>query len=210
MYRVSRSTLAAQLEPSSVQWLPAKPDEMGWTAARALNAGVNAALGRWVVCAHQDVLFPHGWWDRTVRQLEAAPQRTAVAGPVGTTSDGAFRGHVLDPHGHRRWLPLPAEIVSLDEHLLILRRSAGLRFDPATPGFHCFGTDIALTARDRGLAAVALDAPVVHLSGGRIDDAYDEAARWLLDKWGPALGYVIPRRRSCSRTSARRGRGDGQ
>ena len=34
MYRVSRSTLAAQLEPSSVQWLPVNPDEMGWTAAR--------------------------------------------------------------------------------------------------------------------------------------------------------------------------------
>ena len=163
----------------------------GWNAATGLNAGLDAARGAWVVCAHQDVLFPGGWWPRARSQLLAWPRPVGAAGLVGTRSDGAFRGHVLDPHGHRRWLPLPAEVASLDEHLIVVRADAGLRFDPATPGFHCYGTDIARKGRASGLATIALDAPVIHLSGGRLDPSFDEASAWLLGKWGASAGGVL-------------------
>jgi hypothetical protein len=57
--------------------------------------------------------------------------------------------------------PLPARVASPDELLLAVPRYTPLRFDPAL-GFHCYGADIALQARRRGLAAVAVDAPCPH------------------------------------------------
>jgi len=190
LHAMSRGTLDAQLRPGEVEWVTVRANERGWNAATALNAGIARAQAPWVVCAHQDVLFPRGWWERTHAQLAAWRGPLGVAGLVGVTEAGEFRGHVLDPHGHRRWGPLPAPVASLDEHVLVLP-AAGPRFDPATPGFHCYGTDIARRARADGLDAIAIDAPVVHLSGGRLDNGFAVASRWLLDKWGAQSGGVI-------------------
>jgi len=80
--------------------------------------------------------------------------------------------------------------------VLILRRDAGLRFDPSISHFHFYGTDICLQAQDRGLDAIAIDAPVVHLSGGFCDPSFDTSAQELLSKWKKPTGTVIP---TCSR-----------
>jgi hypothetical protein len=52
---------------------------------------------------------------------------------------------------------LPASVSTLDELLLVIPSSTHLRFDPDL-GFHLYGADICLTAQERGLAVVALDA----------------------------------------------------
>lgn len=192
LYQQSRGTLAEQLDADCVQWLAVRPNALGWNAAQALNHAISAAVSPWIVCAHQDVLFPAGWWSCVTRALRAWPGRVAVAGLVGVRADGHFVGHVLDPHGHCRWLPLPSAVCSIDEHVIILHREAGLRFDVANPGFHCYGTDIALTARSRGWDVIVIDAPVVHMSGGKLDSSFERAAAWLLTKWGATLGHVIP------------------
>ena len=54
---------------------------------------------------------------------------------------------------------LPARVATLDELLLIVRRDAGLRFDPDL-GFHLYGADICLQASEQGLAVVALGGAV--------------------------------------------------
>ena len=58
---------------------------------------------------------------------------------------------------------LPAPIATLDELLLVVRKDAPLRFDPEL-GFHLYGADLCLQARECGLAVVALGAPCRHNS----------------------------------------------
>src|ERR1700722_4555641 len=52
---------------------------------------------------------------------------------------------------------LPAQVATLDELVLVVRGDSGLRFDPAL-GFHVYGADICLQARELGLAVVAMGA----------------------------------------------------
>jgi hypothetical protein len=59
---------------------------------------------------------------------------------------------------------LPARVATLDELLLVVRGDTLLRFDPAL-GFHLYGADICLQARERGLAVVALGACVITIPG---------------------------------------------
>ncbi|MFU8829927.1 MAG: hypothetical protein ACNA8P_10915, partial [Phycisphaerales bacterium] len=141
---------------------------------------------------HQDVLFPAGWLRTVKTQLQLLPDNAAIVGLVGCTRKGCFRGHVIDPHGHAYWGPLPTRVTSLDEHVLLVRPNIGLRFDESIPHFHCYGTDIVLAAEAAGYTAHAVDAPVVHLSGGQLDASFDESAKVLLDKWGKSMGGVIP------------------
>ncbi len=196
LYAQASKSLARQHRPGTVQWIPIQADHYRWNAAQALNVGIERARADWVVCAHQDVIFPLGWWMNVSDQIRNWERRSvrpvAVAGLVGVRANGSFRGSVDDPHGFCRWGPLPAAVISVDEHVIIIRRLSELRFDPQTPGFHCYGADIALEARHRGLEAIAINAPVVHLSKGSIDAAWKQAAAWLLCKWGHRTHGVIP------------------
>ena len=183
LFALCRESLAEGLGDRELQVIPIDANANGWSAAQGLNAGLRQTAHRWAVLAPQDVVFPTGWWPRALAQLEALERPVGVAGTFGLDARGRFRGHLLDPHGHRKTGPFPHSVVSLDEHVLILDRTQGLGFDEDIPHFHCYGTDIVLQALDRGLDAVVLNAPVVHLSGGRLDDKFALSSAVLTRKW---------------------------
>jgi hypothetical protein len=54
------------------------------------------------------------------------------------------------------------EVRTLDEVLLILKKSSGLRFDQRIPGFHMYGADICLEAHRHGLKCYAISAFCIH------------------------------------------------
>ena len=87
---------------------------------------------------------------------------------------------------------LPARVATLDELLLVVRRDSGLRFDPAL-GFHLYGADICLQARERGLAVVALAAPCHHNSRSvGLPEAFFASAEVFARKWSHRLPVATP------------------
>ena len=187
-----RASLERQAPPGAFEFIPVDADKDGWNAARGLNHGIESSTAEWVVCVHQDVIFPDSWYTAFSARLRELPDHVRVLGLVGVRPNGAYAGHIKDPHGHAAWRPLPRQVISVDEHLIAIRRTAGLAFDPDNPGFHCYGTDICLSAKAMGYAAFVVDAPVVHLSKGKIDTSFGSASSWLLEKWGKEMKFVIP------------------
>ncbi|MBZ0153623.1 MAG: glycosyltransferase family protein [Planctomycetes bacterium] len=174
------------------QWLAVEPNRRGWNAAQGLNHGLDTLAADWVVCVHQDVLFPADFWTRLTSSLAALAPDVAVAGIVGCERSGRYRGHIVDPNGHCYWPTLPHPVLTLDEVLLAVRKSSGLRFDEQVPGFHCYGADLCLTAVAQGQRCMAIDAPLLHLSTGKLDASYERASAWLMAKWGKQYGQVLP------------------
>ncbi len=195
-YARMKASLRGESESGGVQWIPIDADGEGLNAAAGLNRGIEKAIADWVVCAHQDIEFAAGWWARVQDQITEWERRTArrpaVIGLVAVNERGSFRGSISDPAGFGKWGPLPDRVLCVDEHVIVIRRDSRMRFDADTPGFHCYGADLALEARRRGLDVIAVDAPVTHFSTGVIDDSFDRCAAWLLTKWGSTLGGVIP------------------
>lgn len=192
LYGFLKQSLAAENFNQEIQFLPIHADKQGWNAATALNHGLETVNSDWVICVHQDVLFPIGWLPRFCDRLLELPADAAVVGLVGRTRQGEFSGHILDPHGHTRWTPLPRQVVTVDEHLIAIRRQTGVRFDAENPGFHVYGADICLTAAAMNFGSYVIDCPVIHLSGGKVDPSFSHASDWLLNKWGKRTGQVIP------------------
>jgi hypothetical protein len=54
------------------------------------------------------------------------------------------------------------EVVSLDEVILIFRKSSGLVFDENLPGWHLYGADICMAARHAGKKCYAISAFCIH------------------------------------------------
>lgn len=147
------------------------------TASIAYNRALDATTAEIVVFAHHDVYLPKGWEKLLATRLRALEQHDpnwALFGPFGVGIDNSHIGPVWSSSIGLivgRVPVTPAEVQSFDEMVIILRRSSGLRFDEALPGWHMYGTDIVTQARAKGMHAYAGALPTIH------NDRYHEHLR---------------------------------
>jgi hypothetical protein len=168
------------------------------TAGLAYNAGLKKSEAAYLIFVHQDVYIPDGWLDRlqqTVDNLERSGTPWGVLGVWGIAAPGKYCGKVWCTGGNQEHVGRLGllEVVSIDEILIVLKRSTGLRFDEKLPGFHLYATDIVLEARKRGLKTFVIDAPVVHNSRANpqpLDRYFRAAYRYMQQKWSDELPLV--------------------
>jgi hypothetical protein len=139
------------------------------SAAASYNDAISRSSNDVMVFAHQDMVFPSAWLsdlDRAIKILEKDDPNWGVLGCYGMTKGNQGKGYVYThglgilgaPFEH------PAPVQTLDEIVLILKKSSGLKFDERLPHFHFYGSDICLTAAKRGMKSYAISAFCVHNS----------------------------------------------
>jgi hypothetical protein len=137
------------------------------SAALAYNDAIDKATTDVIVFAHQDVYFPESWLadlDHALSRLADTDPHWGALGCYGIRRSGEGFGY-LHSEGHGilgEQFDAPIPIDTLDEFVLILRKSSGLRFDATLPHFHFYGTDICLAAHKQGLRCYAISAFCVH------------------------------------------------
>lgn len=167
------------------------------SAGKAYNAGISEAAHELLVFAHQDVILPPGWTsdlDRALAALAETDPDWGVLGVAGveSTPRWEFRGYCYST-GLRTILgqpfSKPVDVISLDEIVLVLRRSSGLKFDEQLPGFHLYGTDICLEAKRRGMRSYAASAFCIHNTNGIqfFPQDFWRGYFYLRDKWSSEL-----------------------
>ena len=175
--------------------LPVKEMRNYRSAAVAYNTALDETSAEIVVLVHQDVYLPGDWTAKlqgAIRVVEAIDRNWAVMGVYGVKADGTQVGKVWCSCLRRELVTSfssPVAVVSVDELLIVLRRNSGLRFDEGLPGFHLYGTDIVQTARQAGLGAYVVDAPVIHntLYIRSLLGPYAKASRYMARKWRKKL-----------------------
>ncbi len=123
------------------------------SAASALNHGARSATGDWLMFSHQDIILKeHDWLSRAERLLQTAGSGLGWAGVAGRTLLGEDKGFLID----RNALlgdpaPYPEEVLTLDECVLICRRTTPSDyFAEALDGWHAYGVDACLRAYREG------------------------------------------------------------
>jgi hypothetical protein len=137
------------------------------SAAKAYNHAIDQAANDLLVFAHQDVIFPESWVSQlalAIERVEAKDPHWGVLGCYGATRDSGCRGYVYSPLDGIIGRPFecPAPIQTLDEIVLVIRRSSGLRFDDLLPHFHLYGSDICLRAASMGMRSYVISAFCIH------------------------------------------------
>jgi hypothetical protein len=167
---------------------------------KAYNAGLAECTAEIVVFAHQDVYLPAGWTNNlylAIKRLTLENPNWGVVGTFGMTAFGNGAGYVYST-GLRGFVGQsfinPIQVRTLDEMLLILRRSAGLSFDEELPGFHLYGTDICLEAENHGLKNFVVPCFTLHNSRGikRLPLSFWRAYWYLRSKWKDRLPIQTP------------------
>jgi hypothetical protein len=138
------------------------------STAFAYNAALKEATTDLLVFVHQDVYLPEGWLMAAQRAVDIVSKTDpdwGVLGCWGIRASGEGAGFVYDGAWRNvlgKHFEGGLEVETLDEVVLILRKSGGLRFDTQLAGFHMYGADICLEARRQGRKCYAIAAFCVH------------------------------------------------
>lgn len=137
------------------------------TLSEALCAGIARARHDLIALVHEDVVLLEGWqaaFQRALTALEAVDPAWWLIGVAGWDDAGAAHGHWSDPHGYTDALQARAfaEVQRIDEQLMVFRRGDDLRPDPALPGIHNIGRDLACAGGRLGRRTYVVNAPTVH------------------------------------------------
>ncbi len=170
------------------------------SAASAYNAGICQAKGEYLVFIHQDVYLAEGWVERlraALEHLSSKDPNWGVLGVWGINPAGQGVGYLYCTAIGRQLGEAFAgckEVRSLDEVLLITRKSSGLQFDESVGGFHMYGTDICLEAARRGMRSYAISAFCIHNSNGYGMLPWDfwRACLQMRTKWRAVLPVITP------------------
>jgi hypothetical protein len=160
------------------------------SASCAYNNGMGKNGNGIFIFVHQDVFLPPGWFKEFkyhINRLSELDPSWGVVGLYGVKASGEGAGFVYST-GLGRFVgqpfKSPIQVRSLDELLLVVRKSSGLRFDERLPGFHLYGTDICLEAEKRGMRNYVIPCFALHNSVG---------VRWL--PWSFWRGYLYLRKK---------------
>lgn len=169
------------------------------SAAKAYNAAIDQSGNDLIVFVHQDVILLEPWLSQlrdALAVLEAQDPDWGVIGCGGTAHDGHGRGHLyssgLGVLGEPFQGPVPVR--TLDEIVLILRKSSGLRFDNQLPHFHLYGTDICLRAEAAGKKNYVIPAFCLHNTnyGLILPPEFYECCRHVREVWKDVLPIQTP------------------
>jgi SAM-dependent methyltransferase len=169
------------------------------SAAEGLNRGLAWARHPLVVCVRPEVYLPAGWdcrFAHAYRQVRQTLGPVDVAGVWGASRDGStvrHAGRLVDGDRLRRGtVALPTLVDTLDDVLLALPRDSHLRFDPRL-GWHLYGADACLQAREQRLSVVALDAPCFrNTQSAELPADFTDSAAAFVRKWRRHLPVATP------------------
>ncbi len=165
------------------------------SAADAYNSGILKSSGDIVAFIHQDVYLPEGWLYRVERAIEAIEAQDPAWGVLGVW--GATKNEGMA--GYLHWTGMEGaagqrfeggiEVETLDEVVLLIRRSSSLCFDESLRGFHMYGADICLEAGRRGMKSYAISAFCIHNTNGykMLPLDFWKAYLFIRKKWKPRL-----------------------
>lgn len=181
--------------------IPVLNFENQYTAAQALNKGLDLARGKLVVFCHQDVLFYERWIDILYDRIAIIEKRNPEWGVIGTAGiskrDDTI-GVVFNMKGNFQWRATKKKLVwpvqTVDEHCMVIRKASRLRFDESNATWHMYGPDICLQANANSMRNFGIYNPLVHnsasgsLSCGKKE--FMSSLYWLRDKWHKTYSFI--------------------
>ena len=181
--------------------VPVQIERGAASAGIGYNHGLDETEAEYVIFAHQDVYFPPDWHmqlSRAIAEVEEIDPNWAILAPFGMCAKtNTHIGDVWSSGVGRRigtpvTVPQPAQTV--DELVIVMRRSAGLRFDAGLPGYHLYGTDLVQMAQAAGKGVYVAALPVVHNDTFKaaLGSDFTECYRYIRRKWKTALPLRTP------------------
>lgn len=179
----SANRLLLQLKlvfPTETEFLILENSAGEWNSYSAIRYFIKNGKGDFIVILHDDISFNSVQYNQLVKEIQRVTNidpRASLFGVAGVSIDNHCGvGHFYDAQGeHNLGFYKDGKVESLDECLLIIKNGMGINVSDELKGYHFYGTDLCVNAREKGLSSYVIDFPVTHYSTGNINEDFFEA-----------------------------------
>lgn len=186
------SFVAAGFDTASCEYLYADNTQNNqWDAYTGLNRLITEAKGQYIILCHQDILLRYdkrAELETQIRFLDKEDPNWAILSNAGAADLKriAYKLTTIDDEYQERGT-LPCQVLSVDEHFIVLKKEANLGFSKGLKGYHLYGTDLCMQASLRGYNAWVVDFHLYHASKGAPDASFDLQKQQLKMNYAQAL-----------------------
>ncbi len=176
-------------------------------ATLAYNEAIAESRNEIILFVHQDVYFPEAWFVSLKKSISYFIKEKINWGVLGCFGKREERRKeeeygLVYSNGWGiigRAINEPEPVQTLDEIVLVIRKSSGLQFDPTLPHFHLYGTDICMSAREKGMTSYVIPAFCIHNTNQilNLPEEFYECYRHIKRRWKKYLPIYA----SCIRIS---------
>jgi len=142
------------------------------------NHLLKQANAKYLIFCHQDILFTDS--DKNdllnkIKEIERLDPHWGLLGNAGYTEFCHKAIRITDKNfDNINFGKLPQKVVSLDENFIVLNRSANIVASANMEGFHLYGIDICLNAKNFGYASYVIDFHLTHNGVGNMSKSYSD------------------------------------
>ncbi|HEX8545752.1 MAG TPA: hypothetical protein VF691_02260 [Cytophagaceae bacterium] len=162
-----------------------------YDAFRGVNRFLNEALGKYIIICHQDILLSFDdikVLEERISEIDQLDPSWAVLSNAG----GIEYNHVGMKITHTDGIThcskqFPVKAITVDENLIIVKRSANLAVSLDLKGFHLYGTDLCLIASILGYSIYIIEFNILHKSHGNINKDFYLIREELKNKYSNAF-----------------------
>ncbi|HXA02808.1 MAG TPA: hypothetical protein VNW99_12515 [Cytophagaceae bacterium] len=166
--------------------------ENKYDAYEGLNRFLSIAAGKYIILCHQDILLNHDNRSKLEQCIEDANQKFpdwALLGNAGGISIKRNASKIVSADGKiHQEEKLPAEVKSLDENFILIKKAANLGLSHDLNGYHLYGTDLCLIAGVIGYKAYVIDFLLTHKSFGNPGKDFYSLKNAFIRKYKGAFG----------------------
>lgn len=143
-----------------------------FSAYEAIAGFLKQSSANYLIFVHQDVrcIDSKEILVGCLNRLTQLDKKWAICGNAGSVGYHEERFYLNNAGKEIITQGLPAQVVSLDENLLIINRNTNLTISSDLTGFHLYGSDLCLVADFLGYTSYVIPFMVNHLSLGNIEE----------------------------------------
>ncbi|MGC1309735.1 MAG: hypothetical protein WA885_21130 [Phormidesmis sp.] len=160
---------------------------------KTINYVVKTTAEPYVIFCHQDVLLDKGdgffHLKEILEELEKLDPKWAIAGNAGINNHYELVAKISDS-STPMWLgSFPQKVHSLDENFFVMKTAAGILCSQDLEGFHCYASDLCLSAIANKFSCYVIDFHLTHLSTGTYNQVLYNAQDRLYKKWSNHFSF---------------------
>jgi hypothetical protein len=162
-----------------------------YDAFYGLNRFLSMARGKYIILSHQDILLSHdnrSKLEQCIEEVNLKFSDWALLGNAGGISIGRNASKIVSADGKiNQEENLPAQVTSLDENFIVVKKEANLGLSHDLKGYHLYGTDLCITAGVLGYKAYVIDFLLTHKSFGKPGKDFYQLKKGLIKKYKKAF-----------------------
>lgn len=156
-------------------------------AYKGLNSLLTQAVGEYIILCHQDVLLRYDnrkILEQRITEMNARDQRWGILSNAGAIDLKRLVQKVTVAEDELQIRgTMPQRVMVVDEHFMVLKKSANLSFSCDLTGFHLYAADICMVADLLGYSVHVIDFHIYHASKGNVDQEFHYCKQQMIKKY---------------------------